>query len=88
MDDFSHTASVNQNIRFDAFPARGSDACTPYDVQKKLRFAGREILRMENEGGPALNDDEAAKVNAHFQLTHHVQKLFFNARARRGLPQI
>lgn len=88
MESFSAPAGVYQNAPLDHLPVWESDIGTLNDIQQKLRFAGRELLRMENEGGPPLNDEEIAKIHAHFQLKQRVEKLFFNARARRGLPQI
>lgn len=88
MEKFSAPADVYQNTGQDNLPAWESDIGTLNDIQQKLRFAARELLRMENEGGPPLNDEEIAKIHAHFQLKQRVEKLFFNARARRGLPQI
>lgn len=88
MESFCTPAGDFQNTPLDHLPAWESDIGTLNDIQKKLRFAGRELLQMENEGGPPLSEEEAAKVYAHFQLTQRVKKLFFNARARRGLPQI
>lgn len=88
MEKFSAPANVYQSIQQDNSPVRESDAGTLNNIQQKLRFAARELLRMENEGGPPLNDEEIAKIHAHFQLKQRVEKLFFNARARRGLPQI
>ncbi|MFZ5932327.1 MAG: hypothetical protein ACOY15_14075 [Pseudomonadota bacterium] len=88
MESFSAPAGVYQNAPLDNLPAWESDTGTLNDIQKKLRFAGREMLRMENEGGPPLNEDETAKIYAHFELTQRVEQSFFNARARRGLPQI
>lgn len=88
MEKFSAPANVYQSIQQDNSPVRESDAGTLNNIQQKLRFAARELLQMENEGGPPLNDEEIAKIHAHFQLKQRVEKLFFNARARRGLPQI
>lgn len=88
MESFSTPAGVYQITPLDNSPAWESNIGTLNDIQQKLRFAGRELLQMENEGGPPLNEEETAKVYAHFQLTQRVEKLFFNARARRGLPQI
>lgn len=88
MDSFSTPVGDFQNAPLDHLPVWESDIGTLNDIQEKLRFAGRELLQMENEGGPLLNEEEAAKVYAHFQLMQRVEKLFFNARARRGLPQI
>lgn len=88
MESFSAPTGIYQNVPLDNSPAWESDPGTLNDIQKKLRFAGRELLRMENEGGPPLNEEETAKVYAHFQLTQRVEKIFFNARARRGLPQV
>jgi len=88
MDSFNTPAGIYRNTALDNLPAWESDTGTLNDIQEKLRFAGRELLQMENEGGPPLNDEETAKIHAHFQLTQRVEKLFFNARARRGLPQI
>jgi hypothetical protein len=87
MESISPPAGVYQNTPLDNSPAWESNIGTLNDIQQKLRFSGRELLRMENEGGPPLNEEETAKVYAHFQFTQHVEKLFFNARARRGLPQ-
>ncbi len=88
MDNFNSPAGGYQNAPFEALPAWESDIGTLNDIQKKLRFAGRELLQMENEGGPPLNSEDATKVYAHFRLTQRVEKLFFIARARRGRPQI
>ncbi|MFZ5502513.1 MAG: hypothetical protein ACOY3V_03110 [Pseudomonadota bacterium] len=88
MESFSTPAGVYQSTPLDNSPAWESNIGTLNDIQQKLRFAGRELLRMENEGGPPLNEEENAKLYAHFQITQHVEKLFFIARARRGLPQI
>ncbi|MCK9993473.1 MAG: hypothetical protein Dbin4_01993 [Alphaproteobacteria bacterium] len=85
MEKFSAPANAYQSIQQDNSPVRESDAGTLNDIQQKLRFAGREILRMEYEGGPPLSEEETARVYDHFQLTRHVEKIFFNARARRGL---
>lgn len=85
MEKFSAPAGVYQNTGQDNSPAWVSDAGTLNDIQQKLRFAGREILRMESEGGPPMSKEETAKAYDHFQLTRHVEKVFFNARARRGL---
>ncbi len=88
MESFSTSANVYQNTSLDNSPAWESNIGTINDIQQKMRFAGRELLRMENEGGPPLNEEETAKVYAHFQLTQRAEKLFFNACTRRGLPQI
>ncbi len=88
MESFSTHAGVYQNAPLDNSPAWESYAGTLNDIQQKLRFAGRELLCMENEGGPSLSEREMAKIYAHFQLTQRIEKLFFSARARRGLPQI
>ncbi len=88
MESFSTPANVYQNTSLDNSPAWESNIGTINDIQQKMRFAGRELLRMKNEGGPPLNEEETAKPYAHFQLTQRAEKLFFNACARRGLPQI
>jgi len=88
MNDFNRHADVYQNSPRDNLPAWESDFGALYDIQQKLRFAGREMLRMENEGGPPLSDKECGKIYAHFQLLQRVEKLLFNARLRRGLPKI
>ncbi len=85
MEKFNAPADVYQNIQQDNSPVRESDAGTLNDIQQKLRFAGREILRMENEGGPPLSEAETAKVYDHFQLAGHIENIFLKARARRAL---
>lgn len=85
MEKFSIPADVYQNTGQGNSPAWESDAGTLNDIQQKLRFASREILLMENEGGPALSEEETTKVYENFQLAKHVKNIFFNARARRAL---
>jgi hypothetical protein len=87
MESFCTPARDFQNTPLDHLPAWESDIGTLNDIQEKLRFAGREILQMENEGGPPLNEEVTEKIHAYFQLVLRAEKSFFDARARRGLPQ-
>lgn len=55
-------------------------------AEEKLRLAGDELLRMEDEGGPPLTADETAKVDIYFKSALRIKKaLLF---ARRLWPKI
>ena len=50
------------------------------NMQKTLRLSGNEQLRMEDEGGPALNDNQATQVDACFKASTRIQDILLYAR--------
>lgn len=45
------------------------------NMQEKLRFAGQELQRMEDESGIPLNEEQAEKVDAYFQASLRIKKI-------------
>lgn len=45
------------------------------DMQKKMRFAGEELQRMEDESGTPLNDEQAARVDTYFKASQRIRKI-------------
>ncbi|MBY0428110.1 MAG: hypothetical protein K2Q32_02705 [Alphaproteobacteria bacterium] len=49
------------------------------NMQKTLRLSGDEQLRMEDEGGPSLDDNQANQVDACFKASTRIQDILLYA---------
>ncbi|MFZ4761777.1 MAG: hypothetical protein ACOYK8_03055 [Alphaproteobacteria bacterium] len=48
---------------------------TLHAMQEKLQLAGNELLRMEDEGGIALNEKQSQKVHVFFKANKRLQRV-------------
>jgi hypothetical protein len=77
MENIIRYVNGHQDAQLAAIAASEAGFGMLEDIQKKLCFAGNELQRMENEGGPSLNDEQATKLDSYFKASQRVEKVLF-----------
>jgi len=82
MENIVNYSNAQKNALLAALSASEAGIGLLYGVQEKLRFAGDELQRMEDESGAPLNDEQAAKMNAYFKAKQRIEKILLFSQKR------
>jgi len=80
MENIIHYARPNRSVHLTTMSSSIAGICALEDMHAKLRFAGNELLRMEDESGHALSEIESASVYTCLDTAQRIKIILDHAR--------
>jgi len=74
MEDIIRYVDDHKNAQLASLSVSTPGKAALVNVEEKLRLAGDELLRMEDEGGPPLTAEQTERVDIYFKTALRIKK--------------